>query len=320
MSRNFEMIQKAEQSRTLFQSSVEAPPPLPTPPTQVAVAEPAQPEPRDDETTKQRNIRASQSTSQNGHVLDTAKVLHGNGTAPRSSWLRTAVKFLGIQSGGETDEGPRSLDLKSMALQEGIKLVERIFLSPDSGSNRVILFSGVDDADGGARVCAQAAQTLAAQTHGAVCVLDADLYSRSLQRQFLVKNGAGLSEAMLQSGPVRNYARPLAPGNLWIITCGGEAINPQVPLNSDRMRVRFDELRRQFDYILINAPSISTTAQLTQFGQLSDGVIFVVKANSTRRGTTKQLKESLEELRVRVLGVVLNDRTFPIPDSVYRKL
>jgi Mrp family chromosome partitioning ATPase len=53
---------------------------------------------------------------------------------------------------------------------------------------------------------------------------------------------------------------------------------------------------------------------------LSDGVIFVVEANSTRRETTKRFKESLEEVRVRVLGVVLNDRTFPIPESVYRKL
>lgn len=314
------MIQKAEQSRTLFQSPLEAPPPMPTPTAQVAVAEPAQPEPRGTELTRQRNIRPSQTGSQSGHLVDTAKVSRGNGSAPRPSWLRTAIKFLGIQSDGENHDGPRSLDFKSMALQEEIKLVERIFLSPDSGSNRVVLFSGVDDADGGARVCAQAAQTLAAQIHGAVCVLDADLYSRSLQRQFLVKDRAGLSEALLQGGPVRNYAQPLPPGNLWIITCGGEATNPQVPLNSDRMRVRFDELRRQFDYILINAPSISTTAQLTQFGQLSDGVIFVVKANSTRRGTTRQLKESLEELRVRVLGVVLNDRTFPIPDSVYRKL
>jgi Mrp family chromosome partitioning ATPase len=320
MSRNFEMIQKAEQSRTLFQNPVDTPPPPTNPPTRVAIAVPEQQEPREVAAATQRNIRALTPGAQNGHLVDTAKVFPGDAATPRRSWLRTAINFLGIQSGGEVPEGPRSLDYKSMALQQEIKLVERIFLSPDSGSNRVILFSGVDDADGGARVCAQAAQTLAAQIHGAVCVLDGDLYSRSLQRQFLVKNSAGIAEALVQNGPVRNYAHVLPPGNLWIITCGGEATNPQVPLNSDRMRVRFDELRRQFDYILINAPSISTTAQLTQFGQLSDGVIFVVKANSTRRGTTKQLKESLEELRVRVLGVVLNDRTFPIPDSVYRKL
>jgi len=314
------MIQKAEQSRTLFQSPVEAPPPPPKPPVQVAVAEQAAPETLEEKILRHGNLRASQPGVQNGHLAGAAKPSQGNGSVSRPSWLRTAITFLGLSSDGESHEIPRSLDYQSMALQEEIKLVERIFLSQDSGSNRVILFSGVDDADGGARVCAQAAQTLAAQIHGSVCVLDADLHSRSLQRQFLVKNTSGISEALLQSGPVRNYAHSLPPGNLWIITSGGETLNPQVPLNSDRMRVRFDELRRQFDYILINAPSISTTAQLTQFGQLSDGVIFVVKANSTRRGTTRQLKESLEELRVRVLGVVLNDRTFPIPDSVYRKL
>ncbi len=314
------MIQKAEQSRTLFQSPVETPPPVSTLPAQVVVEEPAPTEAQEIEITGQRAPRLSQPGSINGHLADTARVSRGIGSTPRSSWLRTAIQFLGLQSDDEVQDAPRSLDLKSMALQEEIKLVERIFLSSDSSSNRVILFSGVDDADGGARVCAQAAQTLAAQIHGAVCVIDADLNSRSLQHQFRMKNTSGISESLLHSGPVRQYAHPLAPGNLWIMTCGGETLNPQTPLNSDRMRVRFDELRRQFDYILINAPSVSTTAHLTQFGQLADGVIFVVKANSTRRGTTKQLKETLEELRVRVLGVVLNDRTFPIPDSVYRKL
>ena len=84
--------------------------------------------------------------------------------------------------------------------------------------------------------------------------------------------------------------------------------------------MRFEELRAEFDYILINAPTMGTTANLTLLGQMADGVIFVVEANSTRRETTKQFKESLEEAHVRVLGVVLNNRTFPIPEAVYRKL
>lgn len=235
-------------------------------------------------------------------------------------WLQAVSHWLGLHSIRQPRQHRSGVNYESMSQQEEIKLVERVFLGPDAGSNRVILFSGVDRVEGGARVCAQAARTLAARVHGSVCILDADLQARSLQRHLRIKSLPGLCEAMSQSGPVRQYAHLLALSNLWLMTSGSDAADSHAPLNSDRLRIRFDELRRQFDYVLINAPSLGTTANLTQFAQLADGVIFVVDANSTRRETTKQFKDSLEELRVRVLGVVMNDRTFPIPESVYRKL
>jgi Mrp family chromosome partitioning ATPase len=46
----------------------------------------------------------------------------------------------------------------------------------------------------------------------------------------------------------------------------------------------------------------------------------VIEANSTRRETTRKAKESLEAANVRLLGAVLNKRTFPIPEVFYRKL
>jgi Mrp family chromosome partitioning ATPase len=48
--------------------------------------------------------------------------------------------------------------------------------------------------------------------------------------------------------------------------------------------------------------------------------VLVVEANSTRRETVRELMEELQMLRTRVLGVVLNNRTFPIPEAIYHKL
>lgn len=310
MSRNFEMLQQAEQSRTLFQSPVAPPQPAPQ-----LVPEPA--EPVQQEVRLQQEPEGSAPAAAIGNAVKIPKV-----TDP-PQWklrLRAASNWLGLQSIRQPRRHHSSFDYQSMSQHEEIKLVERVFLGPDASSNRIILFSGVDRADSGARVCAQAARTLAARVHGSVCILDADLRARSLQRHLRVKSLPGLSEAMSQSGPIRHYAHLLAFSNLWLMTSGGDAADSQATLNSDRLRIRFDELRRQFDYVLINAPSLGTTANLARFAQLADGVIFVVEANSTRRETTKQFKESLQELRVRVLGVVMNDRTFPIPESVYRKL
>jgi Mrp family chromosome partitioning ATPase len=311
MSRNFEMLQQAEQSRTLFQSPV-ALPPQPAP---QLVPEPAELVQQEVELQREPDVRATTPAVGNlANIPDVADL------SQWKLWLQAVSRWLGLHSIRQPRQHRSSVNYQSMSQQEEIKLVERVFLGPDAGSNRVILFSGVDRAEGGARVCAQAARTLAARVHGSVCILDADLQARSLQRHLRIASLPGLCEAMSQSGPVRHYAHLLALSNLWLMTSGSDDADSQAPLNSDRLRIRFDELRRQFDYVLINAPSLGTTANLTRFAQLADGVIFVVDANSTRRETTKQFKESLEELRVRVLGVVMNDRTFPIPESVYRKL
>jgi Mrp family chromosome partitioning ATPase len=46
----------------------------------------------------------------------------------------------------------------------------------------------------------------------------------------------------------------------------------------------------------------------------------VLEANSTRRITARKAKKTLEDGNVRVLGTVLNNRTFPIPEKIYRLL
>jgi Mrp family chromosome partitioning ATPase len=53
---------------------------------------------------------------------------------------------------------------------------------------------------------------------------------------------------------------------------------------------------------------------------LADGVVLVLEANSTRRVTAKKAKQALEAANVRILGTVLNNRTFPIPEGLYRRL
>jgi Mrp family chromosome partitioning ATPase len=119
---------------------------------------------------------------------------------------------------------------------------------------------------------------------------------------------------------MRNYAQRLNGGNLWVMTCGSRSADPHTLLNSDRLQPRLAELRAEFEYVLIDAPPVNLYADAALLGRLTDGVVLVVQANSTHREVAKKAKESLESARLRVLGAVLNKRTFPIPEFWYRKL
>jgi len=55
-------------------------------------------------------------------------------------------------------------------------------------------------------------------------------------------------------------------------------------------------------------------------GNLSDGVLFVVKANQIRWEIIDEARGQLKEAGVKVLGVVLNERRFFIPEGIYERL
>ena len=54
--------------------------------------------------------------------------------------------------------------------------------------------------------------------------------------------------------------------------------------------------------------------------QFADGIVLVLAAHRTRRVTARKVKEALEVSQARVLGTVLSERMFPVPEGIYRRL
>lgn len=212
------------------------------------------------------------------------------------------------------------LDLEAMAQGEAIKLVQRVFLLPGADAPRMVVFCGVGRGDGSSWVCLRASEALASQVTASVCVVDANWRAPFLHEYFRRDHSKGLAEAVLESEPISNYAQRLNGRNLWVMTCGSRTMDPRTLLNSDHLQPRLAELRAGFDYVLIDAPPVNLYADAALLGKLADGVILVVQANSTHREVAIKAMDSLESARLRVLGAVLNKRTFPIPESWYRKL
>jgi Mrp family chromosome partitioning ATPase len=88
----------------------------------------------------------------------------------------------------------------------------------------------------------------------------------------------------------------------------------------ERFQALIDDLRKDFTYILIDAPPLSEYADASLFAQMADGLVMVLEANDTRRETAQKAKGILDASGVPVIGAVLNNRTYPIPEPLYRRL
>ena len=79
-------------------------------------------------------------------------------------------------------------------------------------------------------------------------------------------------------------------------------------------------LRTRYNYVLIDCPSLKESTDVLGLTTLADGVLLVIEANKTTKSQIALLERTIEAANGRILGHVLNKRTYLIPDRVHRKM
>ena len=204
--------------------------------------------------------------------------------------------------------------------EELLALAQRLFLATDGKADtgpRQVVFCGIDEAEGTSVLCARLGRILASQVTSQVCIVDANVRAPSLHRLLDVERSDGQisPQAAAHAQPVQQIA-----SNLWLISGHLAATNGRVTASLDHIRSQIKELPPEFAYMVINAPPVGLYSDAAILGQWADGVVLVLEANSTRRMAARKAKQAVEGSNVRVLGTVLNNRTFPIPEKIYRML
>lgn len=220
-----------------------------------------------------------------------------------------------------TKTRPEALLLReSAAREESLKLVERLFLAPGEAAPKAVTFAAIDSQSECSLLCAAIAKLLAESVSGSVCLVEGNFRKASLTEAVGVKKDCGLADALRQEGAIRGFAEQLEPPNLWLLSSGALVQDSLNLLSGNRMKEIAKELRSEFDYLVIETPPLSAYADGMMLSRLTDGVVLVLEANRTRREAALRVTESLRASRIPVLGAVLNNRTFPIPAALYKRL
>jgi Mrp family chromosome partitioning ATPase len=149
--------------------------------------------------------------------------------------------------------------------------------------------------------------------------VDAHLGSPSLQRYFRLGNVRGLAEAILEQAPIQEFIKQVGDSNLWLLASGLTPVLLGDRAVHDHVHRRVKELRKLFRYVVINAP-FDVDGVSASLRRAADGVVLVLEANRTPRETAREIMDELELSGSRVLGVVLDNCTSPVPDAFSRYL
>ena len=181
---------------------------------------------------------------------------------------------------------------------------------------RQVVLCGIDDENGSSSVCVRVGLTLADNCSRPVCLVDANVRSPRLSNLCGVE---GKNPFYGPAAPLRDQCVKIG-GNLWLAGPNILADNSRVLLPPVLLKERLSQLRDEFEYMLIDAPGTSVCGDAQLLSLFSDAAILVIEANITRRLTALKAKEALDAAGVRLLGFVLHNRLFPIPERLYKRL
>ncbi len=185
-------------------------------------------------------------------------------------------------------------------------LVEQLFFRHESGPVRHAGFAPVEASTATANLCLEVAKALAQEDRYDVGLIDANPGAMFLQKQLQIAS-PNRAEA---TWPIAQRLW-MVPRHSWLGDARGRRITDQ---NLARLR----ELTAEFDFsILWCAPVSWLTASI---GRTCYGLVLVLTANKTRRLVAAQIKDQLSQAQVSLLGTVLVERRFPVPQGLYRSL
>jgi len=226
------------------------------------------------------------------------------------------------QPQAQAEVGPAA-KLSFQVSRELEQLRERLDLEVPRGGRRVIAVSAAVAGEGTSTVSLQLARSMVRGAAGTVLLVDADTERQGRTLTRAIRSAAGrpglvevLNGAVELSKAVLSTDEP----NLHFLPAGGETSQPVDAIPMDRMREFLDDMGQVYRLVLVDCPSILENPEIPAIAALTDGIILVVRANRTRREVVQRALMLMQSARCRVLGIVLNQRRYPIPEFLYRRL
>jgi polysaccharide biosynthesis transport protein len=146
-----------------------------------------------------------------------------------------------------------------------------------------------------------------AQSGSRVLLVDTDMRRPRLHKGLGVPNDIGVSSLVVGDGSLEAAIKTTEVPNLFVLPCGPIPPNPAELLHTEAFKDLIKKLSTQYDRILFDSPPIGAVADAVVLSTQVDGVLMVLKAGATHREVARRAIRSLNDVKARLFGAVLND-------------
>ena len=224
----------------------------------------------------------------------------------------------------EKSEHPGSIELvpyyfPNSRLAESYRSIRTaLLLSSADNPVKTIAVTSAMPGEGKTVSVANLAVTLA-QSGKTVLVVDADLRRPRQHRLFKIKNTFGLTTYLTDSVPIKDVVKSTEIPNLFVVNAGPVPPNPAELLGSEKMARFIRMMGEESDFVLFDLPPMLEISDALVLGAKVDGIVLVVWGDKTSREALKKAREKLDLLKVRTIGVIINNVNVPRHGAYYYK-
>jgi succinoglycan biosynthesis transport protein ExoP len=198
---------------------------------------------------------------------------------------------------------------------ESFRMLQMNLRYGDGGPVHSVLVTSARSREGKSTVAWNLASA-AASSGLAVALVEADMRRPSFAERYGLEPEPGLAEALtgrlslaeaLQAVPLS--ADPKRNGHsrrLDVLVAGNPPADPWAHMESPAMGRLLEELKQHHDLVVLDTPPIPHVADAISLLRRVDGVLVTASVNSTRGPEARRLRDQLQTLDARILGVVAN--------------
>lgn len=185
------------------------------------------------------------------------------------------------------------------------------------GEKTLLMFTSTYGSEGKTTACLNFAASIAQDNTKRVLILDADLRDPAVHKLLGIKQRKGFSDLLASDAPVDSVITGTPIPGLSAILSGELPQNPGELLATDRAAQIFTELRKKYDYVIVDTAPVLPVVDTVLMAHLADGVVLIIESGRTGRKRVRHAIQLLNNANASVLGFLLNKGQVETTDYRY---
>ncbi len=121
-----------------------------------------------------------------------------------------------------------------------------------------------------------------------------------------MENRQGLSNVVAGECSIETAVQPTTIHGLSLMTCGSIPHNPAELLTTENFQVLLQEVRKDYDFVIIDTPPLLAVTDPSIIACKVDSVLLVLRIRNGIQVSARQAKESLDSVNAKLSGAVVN--------------
>ena len=206
-------------------------------------------------------------------------------------------------------------------LEEFHQLRENVLLRQAGQPLQTLAICKATAGEGSSRIAYHLAMSFASNPRTRVLLIDGDIHHPSLHQLLQVNQESGLHEILLEgAGSAKDRLKSTVLPNLSVLTSGRPAVSHRLTISPVEFADILQVVCHQFSIVIVDTSPVLVDAAASVIAAQCDGTILVTRAEKTRWEVVQEAQSRLQTAGANLIGAVLNQRTYPIPDMIYNRL